>query len=330
MSEKKVNILKGNKLPTEAGKYYRLLCLTGKHKGLSFFIMSNRVVLGRSESADIQVIDGKSSREHAELVMVDGKYVLTDLGSQNGVVINDLKVNQHTLKDGEKIIIGKTVYKYNVIEVKGMDVISQVDGEIEEYDEDDEDYDEDSTKGSSKRGPAKKSKLIPILIILVGVFFAIPDEKKKAPKKRKPRRLGSSGEDIFEKKIKESQLLEDKESRQKLNALIHRGRREYREQNYFRAIEQFNLALILDPSNGTAGYLLNKTKQRLDEQIQAMFNKAKQETEALKFSGAIKQYCSIISYLQDYPEDKRYIAAEANIETLEERIGLDKGEYKCF
>ena len=118
MALKAVKILKHFESPKEAGVHYRLTCLTGANKGKAYFFQGNRVVLGRSENADIQVLDLKSSREHAEVTRVANDFIVTDLGSQNGIVINDLKVKQHKLHDGDKLIIGKTVYKFSKILVE--------------------------------------------------------------------------------------------------------------------------------------------------------------------------------------------------------------------
>ena len=52
-----------------------------------------------SEFSDI-----KSSREHAEIAQVGKDYNVTDLESQNSVVVNDLKIKQHTLNEGDKVI----------------------------------------------------------------------------------------------------------------------------------------------------------------------------------------------------------------------------------
>ncbi|MEI8347780.1 MAG: FHA domain-containing protein, partial [Pseudomonadota bacterium] len=91
--------------------------MTGEKKGVTYFLKEKRAIMGRSEKADIQIFDVKASREHIELARVGNTYVLTDLKSQNGVMVNDLKVTQYTLKEGDKIIIGHTVYKFNDLKI---------------------------------------------------------------------------------------------------------------------------------------------------------------------------------------------------------------------
>jgi pSer/pThr/pTyr-binding forkhead associated (FHA) protein len=137
MKANSIKIVKTLSPPSEAGTHYRLVCMTGKNKGLSYYINKDRVILGRSDNADVQVLDTKSSREHVELVKISDGYVLTDLGSQNGVVVNDLKVTQHNLVDGDRIIIGATVFKFNKIVVERKFEIVEAEDE-EDDDEDDE------------------------------------------------------------------------------------------------------------------------------------------------------------------------------------------------
>lgn len=331
MSEKTpVKIVKSHKAPKEPGRYYRLLCMTGKNKGLSYFINSKRIVMGRSDKADVQVIDGKSSREHAELALVGDQYVLTDLGSQNGVIVNDLKVSQHRLADNDKIIIGQTVYKYNQIKVEKAELPVAVEEEddLEEYEEEEE---ETTSKKSKKKPKKKKNNMVLILVAVLGAVFLLPDD---GGQKQKPKKSGQAIGDVKPERIALSDPrnneIEDRDVRDKLRAFIHRGQREYREGNYFRAIEQFELALILVPNHVDASFYLRKTKESLKEYLESIKAKAQQDQDALKYRSSLNQYCAIISFLQDYPEDERYKEAEKQIELLEEKLGLEKGEFKCY
>ena len=105
------------KNPSEIGVHYRLLCMTGPNKGNVYYLTGKRIIIGRGESADIQIVDTKISREHAELSFSENAYTITDLGAQNGIIVNDTKIKQKKLNDGEKIVIGQAVFKYNIIYV---------------------------------------------------------------------------------------------------------------------------------------------------------------------------------------------------------------------
>ena len=103
--------------PSEAGQYHRFLCMTGENKGTSYILIGLRVVAGRGKNIDIQINDTKASREHFELAKIKESYVLTDLKSQNGTIVNDLKVTQHRLSDHDTVIVGKTIFKYSLLTV---------------------------------------------------------------------------------------------------------------------------------------------------------------------------------------------------------------------
>ena len=321
---------KSLKTPEKAGEYHRLLCLTGKNKGLSYYLTGQRVVLGRSKTADIQILDPKSSREHAEIVLVGSKYVVTDLNSQNGVMINDLKVKQHELKTGDTVIIGKTVLKYSYINVSTPVVIDEdEDDEDDEEDFVDEEF-EDDTKPKSKKGGNKNRLVLYIAVLGVLAFVFLGDSGEQKAKKISQRTELSDVSEEFVNASKKKMSVQDKETQKKLLMVLHNGLREYRERNYFRAIREFELALMLSPNNARASFYLNKTRQAMDDEIEKNFMKAKRDTNSLKYRGAVVSYCAIIKLLEGYPNDQRYKDAEENIEYVTEKMGLDKGEISCF
>ncbi|MGB0678067.1 MAG: adenylate/guanylate cyclase domain-containing protein [Polyangiales bacterium] len=64
--------------------------------------------LGRHPSNTLQVLDRIVSKEHCHIDLVDGHYVLKDLGSLNGTFVNGERVDQCPLKDGDEIHLGGT------------------------------------------------------------------------------------------------------------------------------------------------------------------------------------------------------------------------------
>ena len=138
--------------------------------------------------------------------------------------------------------------------------------------------------------------------------------------------MSSAYENAMNKK-KDADNLKDKKN---VEAIIHRGQREFRERNYFRALEEFQQALILDPGNGRASFYKRKTKQALDSSIENMFLKARREMESRKLKGAANTYCAIIRLLRGYTEDERYIQAENQIFFIETKLGMEQGEFRCL
>lgn len=341
-----VKITNELKNPSEPGTHHRLLCMTGPNKGKVYYLIGKRLIIGRGENADIQIVDTKISREHAELSFADNGYTITDLGAQNGIIVNDTKVKQKKLADTEKIVIGSTVFKYSVIEVVASEVAVIDENEIGAVKEmkvnrpkmaaSKVTRDDPFSGGSGRRSePEKKGgppKVLLFALIFGGVMYALFSGGGD-PQPAGTRKTANSNMDIdrdFNTPIIKKNAPEDAEVKKKLEALIHSGRREFSEGNYFRAMEDFRLALLLSPNNGQASFYLSKAKQSLDDDIRKNFEKGKQEYESKSYRAAIVSYCGVVQLIQNYPNDERYKNAMLQISAIESELGLEKGEIKCL
>lgn len=307
-----VLVLKHFESPKEAGTYYRLVCLTGSNKGESYVLVGNRIIIGRSEKADIKLIDNKASREHAEITRVGENWVVTDLGSQNGVIVNDRKITQTQLIESDKLIVGHSVFKFAKVEVASKDKVIK------------EDTDE------PKQG---KKPMLPMLFlgaVLAGLWLMEDDKQPDKTKERIPTRNMNEVSNEYITALKKRQANEDKVVKKSLEVIYQRGLREYREGNYFRAIHEFTLALIMSPGDAQAEHYLRKTKEDLDGAIEASNAKSMRDEESLKYQSAIISYCSIIRLLYSVPEDPRYKKAVEKINELEAKLGLEPGETNCL
>ena len=65
------------------------------------------VLIGRKGDADVVLNNQHISRHHAKLVKTPEGYLLQDLGSTHGTFVNDSRIEQHPLKHGDKISLGK-------------------------------------------------------------------------------------------------------------------------------------------------------------------------------------------------------------------------------
>ncbi len=325
---KAVQIVKNIKAPVAAGLHHRLMCMTGENKGICYYLKSARIILGRSKTADIQVLDVKSSREHLEIVKVGQDYLLTDLGSQNGTIVNDLKIKQHNLKDGDKIIIGKTVLKYNVFKISDFEEKMKSNENLNELLKEDDSSDDDES--TEDKGGSRKKILIGVVVALVFFFLLgedeAPKDKDKAKEKNGVTQVNENFSALFNQKKEEV----DADLKEQVQSLLHSGLREHREGNYFRAIKEFERVLKLQSRHGRATYYLSRTKQALDDEIEKNFIKARREEDALKLNEATVSYCSIIRLLTGYDDDERFVNATNKIKEIENKLGLEEGEIKCL
>jgi hypothetical protein len=78
----------------------------------TFSLAKPVVTLGRLPENDVVLDDPGASRQHARINGTDGEYVLVDLGSTNGTLVNDEPVGERRLVDGDRITIGETVLEF--------------------------------------------------------------------------------------------------------------------------------------------------------------------------------------------------------------------------
>ena len=71
--------------------------------------------LGRSRQCDVVLSDPNVSRQHAEIRPRGGSWVLTDLGSTNGTLLNGRRVDRpEVIKQGDEIELGTSVITFEL------------------------------------------------------------------------------------------------------------------------------------------------------------------------------------------------------------------------
>ncbi|HEX3724028.1 MAG TPA: MMPL family transporter, partial [Nitrolancea sp.] len=72
---------------------------------------SRPLTIGRDEQNDVQLLDGRVSRAHGRIEYVDGQYLIVDLQSSNGILVNGTRIDPFpdrvALHDGDVVEIGK-------------------------------------------------------------------------------------------------------------------------------------------------------------------------------------------------------------------------------
>jgi hypothetical protein len=69
-------------------------------------VESTTLTIGRGLSNDLIVEDARVSRHHAQLRYRARRFWLTDLGSSNGTFVNDERISESALRDGDVISLG--------------------------------------------------------------------------------------------------------------------------------------------------------------------------------------------------------------------------------
>jgi hypothetical protein len=91
---------KFDRAPNKANEEWTLLALEWDSD-------PSELLVGRHCSCDIVISDLSVSRRHARLVARDGRWILQDLASTNGTVLNGLRVGRCELRAGDRLQLGE-------------------------------------------------------------------------------------------------------------------------------------------------------------------------------------------------------------------------------
>ena len=100
------------KLP--AGRRLSLAIIDGPDAGSVYRIEKPRVTIGRA-NADLTLNDTEASRQHAAVEVRDTVYLLEDLGSTNGTLVDGRRITETTeLQDKSEFVVGGSTLMFIV------------------------------------------------------------------------------------------------------------------------------------------------------------------------------------------------------------------------
>jgi hypothetical protein len=70
------------------------------------------LVIGRNADCGVVVADARASRQHAEIRAQGNGFVVHDLDSMNGTLVNGTAIREHPLADGDEVRLGNTVLRF--------------------------------------------------------------------------------------------------------------------------------------------------------------------------------------------------------------------------
>jgi Inner membrane component of T3SS, cytoplasmic domain len=89
------------------GDVASLVVRSGSQAGAAFGLHTDVTRLGRHPDSEIILDDITVSRRHAEVVRIADGYVLRDAGSLNGTYVNQERVDEAVLRQGDELQVGK-------------------------------------------------------------------------------------------------------------------------------------------------------------------------------------------------------------------------------
>ena len=119
----------GTSQPSVSSMNAKLIIERGDGPGTEFRLSGTDATIGRWDAdngifpdvdLDSHDPEAKVSRRHARIKMLDGNYVVEDLGSTNGTYVNRgrrlLPGMPQIINDGDEVIVGKTFLRFHVSE----------------------------------------------------------------------------------------------------------------------------------------------------------------------------------------------------------------------
>lgn len=307
-----------------------LVIKSGPDKGTAYKLMGKPITLGRADENQVVLDDPKSSRQHAKITFSNGRYNISDLGSQNGILLNGQRIRNGHINAGDILVVGNTTIQVAAPKksktdksqnhgplVKASNNISQAGPGIA-------DRINKPSFSSSKKGSAPDQRVtIGAGFVILLVAFMVFNKKSKSTSKE----FEITDEMVVQKELesiskvnkeKQEEILRKGKNTPRYNeaqAFYKRGFREFREGNYSRAVENFNAALALFPSHKLAKRYLDRSRLRYQKQVTDAIARAERAFELQKYREAESEYKTVKLLVRD-PNNETYQLAEKRLEAI--------------
>ncbi len=161
----------------------KLTIVDGKDSGKNIEITKDEILAGRSLDNDFVISDISVSRKHFKIKKEGERFVISDMGSGNGIKVNGSKTASTTLSDGDIISVGARQIKFEILnpdlkpKVQAQRVTKQNLQPAYDVEEDDEPV---------KKGSSPLVMIAIIVVILIGIggvaYFMLFDNQNSKPK----------------------------------------------------------------------------------------------------------------------------------------------------
>lgn len=135
----------------------------------SFLIGVGGLTIGRAPSRDAVVRDKGVSRRHCAVVVRDGRYVVRDEGSANGIFVNSVRLWEAQLGHGDVLRVGETSFRFLLVDDDPGDdttallLVGDRAESVKWRDDEDEDTEEEELDGEAERFRAMRRANIGVI-----------------------------------------------------------------------------------------------------------------------------------------------------------------------
>jgi pSer/pThr/pTyr-binding forkhead associated (FHA) protein len=331
-------------VPRQAGEFARLRVIKGPDVGATFVVKESTFTLGRGETVDIILADTKASRSHARVEFTHEGWVMSDLGSANGIFYSGEFVRKFQLKSGDHFTIGDSVLEFLMSRESDRALSAPV-RENREVERLDAALAQQKVRvkniakpvqGVQRVSKEKRSPLVLFLALVAVAAYLYPEHSRPLLQEfgldmladLLPETPGLKKKPAKAAKINETKDGEGRDVASLASALVSPeveknadqhfalGFREYTAGNYLRAKEAFELALQVNPHHGKARYYLATAEHENKEEIRKIIEAARIAKEFGRTKKAIGLYETAIRHLYFDRENPQFLECEAALKEL--------------
>lgn len=107
----------------------RIIAESSEIDAVTFELGESAISVGRAPDNGVHIPHASVSGHHAEMTYVDGDYQIVDLNSTNGTRINDERINEGILRNGDILQLGNILFRYeseNILEAPPLPDVDSV------------------------------------------------------------------------------------------------------------------------------------------------------------------------------------------------------------
>lgn len=289
--------------PRQMGELARVKIVQGPDQGCVFVIMTPNVTLGRGDSNDIVLSDLKSSRLHAKIVFEKNQWMMLDQGSSNGIYSNGKQVREVVLAGNEVLTIGETTFEFILSKAAGTAMLTAPPRSVAQFRAEQAVYANQvrkargqeaiiyaGTQGNTKSPVASfllsKKFMLPFFVVMLAMMLADDETGNTKKKKKNPGLINPPFVGSF--------MAENPAATAAAEMFFKSGFREYRERNYLRAKQQFEMVLQVSPTHELAQLYLDNCNREIEEEIKRLLDTGSRSLKAGKYKEAKGNFESVM------------------------------------
>jgi len=281
--------------------------------GVTYTLSKKWTRLGRSSDNDICIKDKTISRYHLNIFLdAENQIIVEDAGSQNGFAINGNYYKEpKKLTEGDELQIGTQIL---ILATEGQEIVKNniVTPEVATPETSDAynnfDFPQEDIEINPKLKPSKSSKnpinkryvIYGVVALLLFIVFK--------PSKKEGRKIASTqttNKNDFEKSLPADAFKKKNSFKQKSvneirsNAKFREAQRDYKNENFSRALLLFQEAKTLNPGNEKAQYYVKQTQEKITKRLNILYQDSIRSLENNQYRRAKIQSLQILTILSE-------------------------------